>query len=436
LPVDLGHLSLERGYNVFRLGDGPWSVVFRGDTSTAPVPGQSFGVPVDGRVFASLPKSGTVVAAGAYLRLEVGAKGPVLTVGPDVWNTGAPWTVDDSGARVELLLDFEGWLSALETAEERGDLHPGATELLRTVAAHRLPATFAESLYLTYGCRAAANPPRGFFDVLPGMRLRLDLQARQFVPPSFSSELSGFVGAGSVFADVVSSRARSGAPSLSLGGFLGSFRFPGIEPGSGGGGGLVDLAVPLSGMRHIRVCYPPNPLPSPAGGGQADPSANVTVLGTAARTHLTDATDAFYDTTPPSTPTADGSPLPPPVVGYLRGRATVLAEIGCTVAGAPTWVAVGTTVRQLLEGPVSVPRLPRVLAGNAGPGTTAGAAFSRCYLRRHPAVDLAGALDQTNFFPVNLLGTDGPDATGADALDLPVLAGDCFIPPPPRATGA
>jgi hypothetical protein len=257
------------------------------------------------------------------------------------------------------------------------------------------------------------------------MRLRLDLQARQFVPPSFSAELSGYVGAGSVFADVVSSRARSGPPSVSLGGFLGSFRFPGVEPSGGGGGGLVDLAVPLSGMRHVRVCYPPNPLPSAASGGHADPSANVTVLGAARRTDLGTATRAFYNSA------SSASAPPTTVVSYLRGRATVLAEIGCTVAGATTWVAVGTTIRQLLEGLASVPRLPSVLVGSTGSGSSAGTLFSLAYRRRYPAVDLAGALGHDTFRPITLLGTDDPDATGADALDLPVLAGDCFTPPSP-----
>jgi hypothetical protein len=432
--MDLKNLSLENGYNVFRLGDGPWSVIFQNDRATGPTPGQSYGVAVDRRVFAkpleSL-KTGTVVAAATHLQLEVGARGPVITVKPDVWNTGAPWTVDDSGARVELLQDFESWLEALEEAEETALLQPGATELLRTVAAHGLPATFAESLYFTYGCRAGTNPPLGFFDVLPGMRLRLDLQARQFVPPSFSAELSGYVGAGSVFADVVSSRARSGPPSVSLGGFLGSFRFPGVEPSGGGGGGLVDLAVPLSGMRHVRVCYPPNPLPSAASGGHADPSANVTVLGAARRTDLGTTTHAFYTTTSDPTTPSSASPSDTTVVSYLRGRATVLAEIGCTLGGAVTWVAVGTTVRQLLEGLASVPRLPSVLLGGTGSGSSASTLFSLAYRRRYPAVDLASALDHDTFRPITLLGTDGPDATGADALDLPVLAGDCFTPPSP-----
>ena len=93
-------------------------------------------------------------------------------------------------------------------------LRVGATEVLRSLLAPRIPATFAESLFFGTGFVAQDNPPRCYVDLSPGMRLRIDFQARQFVPANFPGPLSGFVGAGGVTATVSSVPRTSGASRL------------------------------------------------------------------------------------------------------------------------------------------------------------------------------------------------------------------------------
>jgi hypothetical protein len=164
-------------------------------------------------------------------------------------------------------------------------------------------------------------------------------------------------------------------------------------------------------VRHLRLCYPPGAFVDAASGGLATPQGNVTLLGADDLGTLATATTAYY---------TSGRPVAP-LVAYFRGRATVVPELPCLVGGALRYVPLATTLRHVLE-PFGVPaRLPGVLDASGA------RSLSAAYSRQVPGVDVAALFDQQNrYLPVRVVDLAGPDASGADMLDLPVLAGDAL----------
>lgn len=114
-------------------------------------------------------------------------------------------------------------------------LRPGATEVLRRIVAQRVPATHPETLYLTHGLFSRDGTAQTYFDVQPGMRLRLDFSHCQFVPSTLGATgLSGFVGGPTVIADVVGIPSPSGVPKIGVDAFLSAVRLPPIATAQGG----------------------------------------------------------------------------------------------------------------------------------------------------------------------------------------------------------
>jgi len=399
------------GFNVLRVAPGPWFVVYNPDSLTI---GNSITIPVDLRIFTAqaVTAASTLIDSG-MLQLQVQPGNPASG---QVVLTGDVWTFTGPGYRSALLTAFDGFLQHAEKLET-STLRPGGADALRALVVPRIPATYAESLYLSFGVFSQANPARGYFDVRPGMRLGLAFEERQFVPPNLgAAPLSGFVGGATVTTDVVSLGGPSGAPQLGLDAFFSAVRLPPVPPTTGGAGGIVDLVAATAGLRHLRVCYPALSFPGADSGGTIGAAGNAALLGAPDLATLATATSSYY-----SLGNA-GSNL----VGYFRGRAVIRAHVPLLVNGTELrYVPVGTTVRQLLEPLRVLPRLPGIVDGNAS------AALN--YQRYLPGLGLTELYASDAYQQLTVASGDGPDASGADVLDFPVLAGDALWLPRPES---
>jgi hypothetical protein len=388
--------------NVFRIRDAPWSLVLNTSSITVGAP---LSVPVDARLLLdTTPPAGPVVDVGAF-RLESGSnQNWQVTVDKELWSfPGGPY-------RNDVVTAFTSFLQQVQ-ALEGTRLEVGATEVLRTLLAPRIPATFAESLFFAMGFLAQDNPPRCYVDLAPGMRLRIDFQQRQFLPSNFPGPLSGFVGGASVTTTVSSVPRATGGSRLTLDPFLSAARLPALPPSTGGAGGLIDLAATSAAVRHLRLCYPPGAFVDAASGGVATPQGNVTLLGADDLTSLATATTAYYTSGHPSAA----------LVAYFRGRATVVPELPCFVDSSLRYVPLAATFRHVLEPFGVLSRLPNLLDVD-GVRSISGA-----YRRHVPGIDVNALFDtQSRFLPVRVLDVAGTDATGSDMLDFPVLPRDAL----------
>lgn len=401
-----GHQLGSPGYHVLRIPPGPWFVAFNPGGLNV---GDPISIPVDPRLLTAegLKASGTLINAGMF-QFQVRQGNPPTT---ETLLQASVWTFAGDGYRQAVLSAFDQFLQDAEKLEG-STLRPGATEALRALVAPRIPATYAESLYFSYGVFSQGNPARSYVDVQPGMRLGVEFEEWQFVPPDATmSPLSGFVGGATAVTDVVSQAGPSGAPRLGLDAFFAAVRPPQITGAGSGAGGVVDLVTITAGVRHLRACYPVS-FPSADGSGVAGPLSNVALLGAPDLATLATATTSYYDR-------GDAGAS---LVGWFRGRAVLRTHIPLLVNGTQRYVPVGTTVRHLLE-PWVLPRLPGIVDGNGS------AALN--YRRYLPSLGLAQLYDQHAYPPVMLADGDGPDSSGADVLDLPVLAGDALRMPRP-----
>jgi hypothetical protein len=143
-------------------------------------------------------------------------------------------------------------------------------------------------------------------------------------------------------------------------------------------------------------------------------ASNVALLGAPDLATLAAATNSYYNS-------GDAGAS---LIGYFRGRTVIRAQIPLLVNGALQYVPVGTTVRQLLEQFRVLPRVPGIVDGNAS-----AALNYRRYLPGLGVTELYRSGDA--YHQLTLADGDGPDASGADVLDLPVLAGDALSLPRP-----
>ena len=401
-----GNLLGSPGFHVLRISPGPWVVAFNPGALRV---GEPITVPADQRLLTAegLAAQGPLIDAGMFqLRVRPGYPPAGEALVQD-----SIWAFADDGYRTAVLSAFDQFLQDAEKLEG-STLRPGAAEMLRALVAPRIPATYAESLYFSYGVFSQGNPARSYVDVRPGMRLGVEFEEWQFVPPdATTSPLSGFVGGATAMTEVVSQASPSGAPRLGLDAFFAAVRPPKITGAGSGAGGIVDLVTITAGVRHLRVCYPVS-FPGADGSGVAGPLGNVALLGAADLATLATATTGYYDR-------GDAGAS---LVGWFRGRAVLRTHIPLLVNGTQCYVPVGTTVRHLLE-PWVLPRLPGIVDGYASKVLN--------YRRYLPSLGLAWLYDSRAYPPVTLADGDGPDSSGADVLDLPVLAGDALWLPRP-----
>jgi hypothetical protein len=293
---------------------------------------------------------------------------------------------------------------------EKQGLQPGGAGLIQQAMSQYLPLTFTETLYYRY----RFDPVNGFIDLTPGMRLRLDYEVHQSIDPSPTNYLNGFVGNGTSYLQV--SAAPSGATILTgFNPFLSALQRTAVAPNQGGAAGPIDLSGQAFAYPYYRLFYPKN-YPSSDSTGSVGVANNPVILGVSSLADLNTATQAYL--TNGNFGGVSGASA------FFRGRVTITPEVPILLFGQPSYVAVGTTIRQLLSGFTTLPRMTGL--GFNPP--------SQMFYRWMIADYTTGSNPAQWKFPAlgdgafNLIST----AAGGyqvytpvlDSLDLPVIGGD------------
>ncbi len=323
--------------------------------------------------------------------------------------SSAVWQFDNTALR-PFREDYLDFLGALEPV-----LKPGAPAFVQQVLARYLPLTYAETLYYNYGCDAA----NGYVDLRPGMRLRIDYQFHQFVAPEAPDYLNGFAGSNVAYYYPCSYVDAQGALQTGFNPFLALLQATAVEPNRGGAGGMIDLAGAANARAYYRLFYPKTFVSSDSA-GYSGPEKNIILVGANTRADLRTATAQYV-----ARGNCDNLPVSST---YFRGRATLIPEIQVLLNNTPIYVALGTTIRQLLSGLGPIPRLNDVLID-----AKSGLAYYRQVFAVSPATGKSKLVMRWPQSAQVLIpsSTNYPTGQGMvlysdvqDSFDLPVLGGD------------
>lgn len=370
------------------------------------------------------PEYGTVSGQPAILVQLPGAAGPsfssskaVLPANPDfvlTWSGnsaqlagGGPstpstnvWSVG-STARQNLKANFDAMFQGLETLEYSGQLALGTSIILAQRMAESLPLSYAETLLYRYNFAPTGLPgpvpPQGFIDLLPGMRLRVEMASGLFTNPG--SSFNGFAGSGASSWQIRRRRTDQALLFDAFAGVVASYTPPAVGSGVWG---LMDLQT-AANARYYRLFYPPSQFA--AWPGYAGPSESCTLVGAQYLGDLVKATQAYTSGQP--IPTSGTGPI---AATFFRGRANVVPELAIRVNSVPAWVPAGVTARQYAE-TFAVPSFAtQTFATGMAPVQV---------LRTWSAADIAKGL---GLAIQNMM--DGAFPQGIDAWDLPLVRGD------------
>ena len=292
--------------------------------------------------------------------------------------------------------------------EAQGKVPPPWIRQIQEMIASYLPSSFQETLYFKYRYDAA----QGYLDLVPGMRLRVDNGAYQFVypagQPGGNPLLAGFVGNGTSYLNIRAALTPGGDEAIVFDPFFGSLAHSAVAPNKGGAAGLLDFAGGAYLKPYYRLFYPKTPASSD-GPGVSDTTGNITIVGANTLANLKLATDAYLQSqTVPVGETICAT--------FFRGRATVTPEIGIFLQTRAIYVSLGTTIRQ-------------VYAAHAPIGRAAGQTFPAGVSQRLPALFQYTSNAFPSFLPLSPFpagGATAPYKDCTDGLDLPVLAGDAY----------
>ena len=322
-----------------------------------------------------------------------------------VASNGPVWQFDNTPIRA-FASDFTQFMVLLE----KQGLQPGGAGLIQQAISQYLPLTFAETLYYRY----RFDPVNGFVDLTPGMRLRLDYQVHQSIDPSPTNYLNGFVGSGTSYLQV--SASPSGTAILTgFSPFLAALQRTAVAPNQGGAAGPIDLSGQAFAYPYYRLFYPQN-YPSSDSTGSVGVANNPVIFGAGSLSDVNTATRSYLQNGNFGQVSGVGA--------FFRGRVTVTPEVPILLFGQPTYVAVGTTIRQLLSGLTTLPRMTGL--GFNPPSQMFYRWMIADYVpNSNPALWKFPALGDGLF---NLISGSpgGYQAYSAvlDSLDLPVVGGD------------
>ncbi|HEX8689035.1 MAG TPA: hypothetical protein VF729_02205, partial [Solirubrobacterales bacterium] len=316
-----------------------------------------------------------------------------VSAGPAIWSAEAT-------ARAKLREQFGGFLAAVEALEGE-TLIPGATRRIARELANAIPAAPVETLFFHYGLSTGMDPKTlPYVDVLPGMRLRIEAQASQFISPAGTD--NGFLPAGEILAEVGSVQGGE-TRVVAFDPFLGTIRAPTV----GGAvtvptvaGGLVDFEPSGGARAHWRL-FSPQQVEPPSRPGRKTVAGNFTLVGAPTYVALEEATASFPE--PPSNKEAQ------PLYLVVLGRALVVPEVPVwiTLKGLTTieHVRLGTTLTNVIERYTPVPL-------EANPGA--------------PPLLMRVVGSSTTGFTIY---SDGLPAYTPELFDLPLIAGDSITIP-------
>ncbi|WP_213410682.1 fibronectin type III domain-containing protein [Xylanibacillus composti] len=263
-----------------------------------------------------------------------------------VAESGPAWKFD-AQSRNALWEAYDRLLQQLDPSADEGGgdgsvplLKPGAFLMLRQAIARSLPLLFTEQLQYAYGF----NPANGYVDLVPGMRLRLDAEARQFVgaPSPVTDKLNGFVPSGTQWV-AIGEYWQANSVLTGFDAFLSRCERPSVPApqAAGGAGGSIDLYSENGGRRRLyRLLYPQS-FPESSSMGNADRTDHILILGADCYADLAGATAQYV-----SMGNFDGYE-DKIIVNYFRGRAVLVPEIPIAVNGQTCYVSVGSTLRDV-----------------------------------------------------------------------------------------
>jgi hypothetical protein len=349
--------------------------------------------------FANLPGAGTKFVDNAYFTIEVvAARTPPNVV--QVTLKDAAFTFEPGRALGAAFIDA---ISAIQGREGAGGVVIGATEGIRAELALQTPATFPDSLWLSYSYLAQrAGRKEGYVDLVAGMRVRVESEFSQLIPQAPPDLTNGYVTAGSACFSVASSPGGDGRPVLGFDEFLASLPIPAVPRSPGGVGGLIDLSSGTFRRRHLRLCYPATfPAGNSAGSRSLDEAA--ALLGADTLSDLATATTNYYN---------GETPVGAVSSAFFRGRTVLVPEVLAFVNGSPNYVPVGTTCRNLISRYAPIPRVAGITVSQ----------FSNRFARYVPLAANAGGTEMNAWQSVT--PGEGTSPPPHDAYDFPVLAGD------------
>jgi hypothetical protein len=290
----------------------------------------------------------------------------VTITGKNAWNCAA-------AARQTLMNNFTSFLLALEAS---ATLVPGGIQTVVAQVADWMPAPLAETLFWRYSLSSGFYPNTiPYVDVRPGMRLRVDAEATQFVNPG--APQNGYVAGSRLAFSVGSMQASGGARVVTFDPLLGAIKAPTVTPpsqqpsmnGKAPGGtavasGAFDLQPSGGARAYWRLLFPSS-VPSPYEPGDVSIGDNVVLLGAPTLAALNQATSDYPNK-------IDTSGNPPNVYVTFLGRALAAPEIEVflTLVNGPRWlewVPIGTTFANIIERFSPLPMSPsQRLIGNNG----------------------------------------------------------------------
>jgi hypothetical protein len=128
-----------------------------------------------------------------------------------------------------------------------------------------------------------------------------------------------------------------------------------VDPNEGGAGGIVDVTGNSYRRPYYRLFYPSKFTSSDSPGAVGDTN-NVAVFGADSYSDLETATDIYIKNVNNVENLKDRDFYGARGIStFFRGRVVIVPEILCFVQSVPTYVPVGTTVRQLIERLTSLP---------------------------------------------------------------------------------
>ncbi|HEY0603099.1 MAG TPA: hypothetical protein VGD58_09320 [Herpetosiphonaceae bacterium] len=328
----------------------------------------------------------------------------------------APTTLWDVGtaARTQLQTSYLAFLQQLESLETTGCLNRGGAAVVAQRVAESLPMLLSEMLLFYYGMQTAQGT--NYVDLQPGMRLRVESAIYQFTGPG--STFNGFIGASTNYYDVQLSLAANGQEVISFDSFLGALTPPTIAAGSGGAGGIIDLQGKNMGRRHYRLFYP-SQMPASNRSGADSILQNVTLIGADNLTDLAQATIDYVNQKGCSTG-ATGQPV---LCTFFRGRTIVVPQIMIYLNGAPTYVPIGTTLRQLST---------RIMRWPFNPLNASNININNAISMQRLGLDNANN-STLRYRPVGFISLPQGSVSqkpGLDIFDIPLVQGDrCNIVP-------
>jgi hypothetical protein len=258
-------------------------------------------------------------------------------------------------ARLALRNSFIALAEALDELErptgkgEQPVLVPGAAAIVLRRVAEIIPAAIAESPFYFYGLNTGIGTatPCPYVDLAPGMRLLLQPEPSQFAAPG--NPLNGPAPGAPLVLQLSGVTGADGYRRVCFDTFLGAIAAPQIANKAVGPtapqtviGGVLDLQASGTARRLYRLLYP-NTLPPASSPGDVQLSDSITLVGAESRADLEAATIAFQAG---KSATGVSAPL---VYSVIRGRVAVAPQVAVNLDGAVTWVALGTTVRDLVE---------------------------------------------------------------------------------------